>query len=57
MNPVNPSFGLASLWQQGDLVARGVGGLLVAMSLLSWFMAATQSGGLGRIGLIAEPTP
>ena len=53
MNPVNPSFGLASLWQQGDLVARGVGGLLVAMSVLSW----SQSGGLGRIGLLAEPTP
>lgn len=29
-------YGLASIWQQGDLVTRGVAILLIAMSIASW---------------------
>jgi biopolymer transport protein ExbB len=37
----NP-YGLASLWAQGDLVARGTLTILVIMSLLTWFIMITK---------------
>jgi biopolymer transport protein ExbB len=31
-------FGLAHVWQQGDLVTKGVAALLLIMSLASWIV-------------------
>jgi len=38
----NP-YGLHSLWQQGDLVTRGVALLLTAMSIASWYVIFTKA--------------
>jgi biopolymer transport protein ExbB len=35
---MNPDFGLLNLWNQGDLVMRGVAVLLLGMSLASWMV-------------------
>jgi biopolymer transport protein ExbB len=35
---MNPDFGLLHLWNQGDLVTRGVALLLLGMSLASWMV-------------------
>jgi len=37
------SYGLLSLWQQGDFVARAVGVLLVGMSLASWYVIVVKA--------------
>jgi biopolymer transport protein ExbB len=54
VDPVNTSFGLASLWQQGDLVARGVGVLLVVMSLLSWYVIIVKALQLAKMRRMAR---
>jgi biopolymer transport protein ExbB len=45
--PLNSPYGLASLWSQGDWVARGTLLLLLIMSVVSWYILfsrlATQS--------------
>ena len=40
--PANP-YGLRSVWQQGDAVARGTLGLLAVMSLLSWYVIIAKA--------------
>ncbi|MBS0309412.1 MAG: MotA/TolQ/ExbB proton channel family protein [Proteobacteria bacterium] len=36
-------YGLVSLWQQGDLVTKGVAVLLVIMSIASWYVIVTKA--------------
>jgi len=36
-------YGLESLWQQGDIVTKGVALLLVAMSIASWYVIVTKA--------------
>lgn len=36
-------YGLASLWQQGDLVTKGVAFLLIIMSIASWYVIVTKA--------------
>lgn len=38
----NP-YGIAALWSQGDLVAKSVALLLLAMSIASWYLIATRA--------------
>ena len=40
--PANP-YGLRSVWQQGDAVARSTLGLLALMSLLSWYVIVAKA--------------
>jgi biopolymer transport protein ExbB len=44
----NP-YGLLSLWQQGDMVIKGVAVVLLIMSILSWYLILTR--GLRNMGL------
>ena len=41
-------FGLAHLWNQGDLVTKSVAVLLLAMSLASWMVIIIKALDLGR---------
>ena len=45
---VNTDFGLAHLWAQGDIVARGVALLLLGMSLASWMVIIIKALDLRR---------
>ena len=40
---MNPDFGLAHLWNQGDLVTKGVAILLLGMSLASWMVIIVKA--------------
>ena len=40
---MNPQFGLAHVWAQGDTVSRAVFVLLIAMSLISWLVIALKA--------------
>jgi biopolymer transport protein ExbB len=45
---MNTEFGLLHLWNQGDLVTRGVALLLLAMSIASWLVIAIKALDLRR---------
>lgn len=45
---MNPEFGLAHVWAQGDLVTRAVAVLLLAMSLASWMVIIIKALDLRR---------
>ncbi|HSV79613.1 MAG TPA: MotA/TolQ/ExbB proton channel family protein [Ramlibacter sp.] len=45
---MNPEFGLAHLWSQGDLVTKGVALLLLGMSLASWMVIIIKALDLRR---------
>jgi biopolymer transport protein ExbB len=45
---MEPQFGLAHLWSQGDLVTKGVALLLLAMSLASWVVILVKALDLRR---------
>jgi biopolymer transport protein ExbB len=45
---MNPDFGLAHLWSQGDIVTRAVALLLLAMSLASWMVIIMKALDLRR---------
>ncbi|AMO24731.1 MotA/TolQ/ExbB proton channel family protein [Ramlibacter solisilvae] len=47
-------FGLLHVWNQGDLVTKGVAGLLLAMSLASWMVIIIKALDLGRHGAQAR---
>ncbi len=49
-------FGLAHLWQQGDLVTRGVAILLLLMSLASWMVIIVKALDLRRHAAQARQT-
>lgn len=36
-------YGLQNLWQQGDLITKGVAFLLVAMSIASWYVIVSKA--------------
>jgi len=40
---MNSPYGIANLWQQGDVVTRIVALVLLTMSILSWFVIALKS--------------
>lgn len=44
----NP-YGIEALWQQGDLIIKGVALLLLVMSIASWYVIAVRSYGLYRL--------
>ena len=35
---MNPQFGIANVWSQGDMVTKAVAVLLLLMSLASWMV-------------------
>jgi len=45
---MNPDFGLAHLWSQGDIVTRAVAVLLLGMSLASWMVIVMKALDLRR---------
>jgi biopolymer transport protein ExbB len=45
---MNPDFGLAHLWAQGDLVTKGTAVLLLVMSLASWMVIIIKALDLRR---------
>jgi biopolymer transport protein ExbB len=45
---MNPDFGLAHLWSQGDIVTRAVALLLLGMSLASWMVIIIKALDLRR---------
>jgi biopolymer transport protein ExbB len=45
---MNPDFGLAHVWSQGDFVTRGVALLLLGMSLASWMVIIVKALDLRR---------
>jgi len=45
---MTPEIGLMHLWNQGDLVTRGVALMLLAMSLASWVVIIVKALDLGR---------
>jgi biopolymer transport protein ExbB len=45
---MNPEFGLLHLWNQGDLITKGVAVLLVGMSLASWMVIIIKALDLRR---------
>lgn len=51
--PANP-YGLESLWTQGDVVTKGVGLLLVTMSIASWYVIVVKTIQLLRYGYASE---
>jgi biopolymer transport protein ExbB len=46
---MNNPYGLANLWQQGDFVTRAVALMLLAMSILSWFVIVLKALQLMRL--------
>ena len=40
---MNPEFGIANIWSQGDFVTRGVALLLLGMSLASWMVIVLKA--------------
>ena len=40
--PTDNPYGLAALWQTGDIIARSVLVLLLIMSLVSWYIIFTK---------------
>lgn len=44
----NPEFGLIHLWNQGDLITKGVALLLIGMSLASWMVIIIKALDLRR---------
>jgi biopolymer transport protein ExbB len=46
---MNSPYGIANLWQQGDMVTRIVALVLLTMSILSWFMIALKGLQLMRL--------
>ncbi|TFZ08635.1 MotA/TolQ/ExbB proton channel family protein [Ramlibacter humi] len=53
---MNPDFGLAHLWSQGDIVTKGVAILLLAMSLASWMVIIIKALDLRRFTSQARQT-
>jgi biopolymer transport protein ExbB len=49
MDTLNNPYGLISLWGQGDFVIRGIGVLLIVMSLLSWYVIIVKALHLARM--------
>ena len=47
-------YGLQSLWDQGDIITRGVAVLLVAMSIASWYVILTKAIQLLRLNSAAS---
>ncbi|HWZ49658.1 MAG TPA: MotA/TolQ/ExbB proton channel family protein [Herbaspirillum sp.] len=47
-------YGLQSLWDQGDIITRGVAVLLVAMSIASWYVILTKAIQLFRLNRAAS---
>ena len=45
---MNAEFGLAHLWEQGDLITKGVALVLLGMSLASWMVILTKALDLRR---------
>jgi biopolymer transport protein ExbB len=45
---MNPDFGLAHLWSQGDIVTRAVAVLLLLMSLASWMVIVVKALDISR---------
>jgi biopolymer transport protein ExbB len=45
---MNPDFGLAHLWSQGDIVTRAVAVLLLLMSLASWMVIVMKALDISR---------
>ncbi len=50
---MDSNYGLLNLWQQGDIVIRGVVVLLLVMSLASWTVIAAKAIGVLRIKRMA----
>lgn len=55
MSP-NP-YGIEALWAQGDFVIKGVAVLLLAMSIVSWYIMATRAWRVMRIRRAAKAMP
>jgi biopolymer transport protein ExbB len=53
---MNPSFGLANVWTQGDLVTRSVALLLLAMSLASWMVMLIKTLDILKYKRLADST-
>lgn len=51
----NP-YGVVAIWQQGDLVIRGVAIMLLAMSIISWYVILVRSIGLLRLRGVERAT-
>lgn len=52
----NNPYGIAALWQQGDPVIKGVAIILLAMSVLSWYVMLVRTVGLLRLRRVANST-
>ena len=53
---MDSQFGLLSLWNQGDIVTRGVALLLLAMSLSSWMVIIIKTLDLTKFGRQSRST-
>jgi biopolymer transport protein ExbB len=51
---MNTQFGLVNLWNQGDLVTRGIAVLLLAMSLATWIVIVVKALDLRKISAQAR---
>jgi biopolymer transport protein ExbB len=49
----NP-YGIAALWDQGDIVIKSVAILLLLMSIASWFVIVVRAIGLFRLGRVSH---
>lgn len=47
-------YGLESMWQQGDLITKGVAVLLIALSIASWYVIVTKALQLWRYARAAK---
>ncbi|MGB1062212.1 MAG: MotA/TolQ/ExbB proton channel family protein [Ketobacter sp.] len=52
----NNPYGIAAMWQQGDPVIKGVAIILLAMSVLSWYVMLVRTVGLLRLRRVANST-
>ena len=51
---MNPQFGLANVWAQGDIVTKSVALLLLLMSLASWMVIIIKTLDLIKFKRIAK---
>ncbi|MDB5872155.1 MAG: tolQ, partial [Ramlibacter sp.] len=51
---MNTEFGLLNLWNQGDLITKGVALLLLAMSLATWIVIIIKALDLRRFAAQAR---
>ena len=50
----NNPYGIVALWQQGDPVIKAVAIMLLAMSVISWYVILVRSLGLLRLRRVAN---